>query len=122
MTETGIKKGVKYYIFIQILNIIFSMSSVLTKMASLSWDKKGFFHFDTIAYVIMYVGLLAIYAFFWQKVIKRISLSSAYLNKGLLLFWNLLWAVIIFSEKITAFNIIGAIIIFVGTMLVNYDE
>ena len=122
MDDIKKRKQVSYYIIIQILNIIFSISSVITKLASLAWERKGFFTCETLTYVFIYVGLLFIYAYFWQKVIKKVSLSSAYLNKGLLLFWNLLWAFVLFSEKITINNILGVLIICMGTILVNYDE
>jgi drug/metabolite transporter (DMT)-like permease len=75
----------------------------------------------TAGMVCAYIMLLIIYAFFWQKLLKCIPLSTAYLSKGLLLFWLLLWAFLIFNEKITLLNIIGVGIIFSGTLLVNTD-
>ena len=55
----------------------------------------------------------------WQKLLKKVDLSIAYVNKGMLLFWSMIWSVVIFREEITILNIIGTIIIFVGIMVVN---
>ena len=63
--------------------------------------------------------VLASYAFLWQKLLKKVDLSIAYVNKGMLLFWSMIWSVVIFREDITILNIIGTIIIFVGIMVVN---
>ena len=63
--------------------------------------------------------VLASYAFLWQKLLKKVDLSIAYVNKGMLLFWSMIWSVVIFREEITILNIIGTIIIFVGIMVVN---
>lgn len=57
--------------------------------------------------------------FLWQKLLKKVDLSIAYVNKGMLLFWSMIWSVVIFREEITILNIIGTIIIFVGIMVVN---
>lgn len=113
---------VKYYVEMQILNIIFSLSSVVLKLASVSWEKDGLFNKVMILYIMVFILLIGIYAFFWQKVIKKISLSTAYLSKGLNLFWTLLWAKVIFKELITIPNLIGTAVIFLGTLLVSSDE
>lgn len=116
------RKNVKSYLAMQGLNIIFSLSGVIMKMASLAWQKNGFFSHQTILNILCYLILMLTYAFFWQKIIKKVSLSSAYLSKGLLIFWSLIWAAIIFDETITIQNIIGTAIIFGGTLLVADNE
>lgn len=122
INEDKTKKGIHYYIILQGVNIVFSITSVITKVASLSWEENGLFHWNTLSFIFLFVTLLAVYAYFWQKIIKKVSLTTAYLNKGMLLFWNLLWAVTIFNERITISNIIGTLIIVFGTMMVNHNE
>lgn len=113
---------IKYYLGMQILNIIYSLSSVILKLASAAWKNQGLFSGKMLFYMLLFVLLMGIYAFFWQKVIKRISLSTAYLSKGLNLFWTLLWAKLIFGELITIPNLLGTGIIFCGTLMVTADE
>lgn len=115
-------KKAKYYIGMQTLNLIFSLSSVVLNLASIAWKEHGLLNEAMIVYMGLFVFLMGIYAFFWQKVIKNVSLSTAYLSKGLNLFWTLLWARLIFGELITIYNVIGTGIIFFGTILVNSDE
>ena len=73
-------------------------------------------------FIVIAVIILAGYAVVWQLILKRVELSVAYLNKGLLVFWGLLWAYIIFCEQITIMNMVGTIIIFIGTLMVNDNE
>lgn len=104
------------------LNILFSLSDVLTKLASRSWEQVGFFSIHTLGFLSCSIFLLGIYAVFWQMVLKRTELSTAYLNKATILFWGMLWAVIIFKEKMTVLNMLGTVIIFAGVLMVNDHE
>ena len=44
-----------------------------------------------------------------------------YANRAFAIFWSMLWALIIFGERVTLKNIIGVAVIFAGIMLVNQD-
>ncbi|MCI2993611.1 EamA family transporter, partial [[Clostridium] innocuum] len=90
--------------------------SILSKIAS-SFLEKDIWMVMVILLIMLIV--LASYAFLWQKLLKKVDLSIAYVNKGMLLFWSMIWSVVIFREEITILNIIGTIIIFVGIMVVN---
>ena len=68
------------------------------------------------------IALTGIYAIFWQKILKRVDLSIAYMSKGVTLFWTLFWSVLIFDESVTLRNVIGLIFIFVGIAFINRDE
>lgn len=63
-----------------------------------------------------------IYALAWQKVIKKFELSTAYANKSVYLIWSQLWAVLIFHENLSARNIVGMLVVFVGVMVVQKYE
>ena len=112
----------KALVQLQLLNIVFSLSSVAVKLASNALRDHGLFSASMLLYTCVYLGLMAIYAFFWQRVIRHVPLSSAYFNKGLVLFWSMLWAVLLLGEYLSAGNLIGIVVIFVGTILVNSDE
>lgn len=92
------------------------------KLASVSWQEEGLFAFRTIAVLFSAVAVMGVYAVAWQAILGKVDLSQAYLNKGTVVFWGLLWSAIIFREQITALNILGSVIIFMGLLMVNYHE
>ena len=101
---------------IQAIIFLYSIISILSKIAS-SFLEKEIWMVMVILLIMLIV--LASYAFLWQKLLKKVDLSIAYVNKGMLLFWSMIWSVVIFRQEITILNIIGTIIIFVGIMVVN---
>lgn len=118
----GIRGNVFFLIVLQIMNVFFSLDSVLIKCASISWEREGFFSVKTITLLGVAVLVLALYALLWQVILAHVKLSVAYLSKGLVVFWGLIWSVLFFQERITWLNMLGAILIFLGTLLVNEHE
>lgn len=112
----------KDFMKIQIANIIFSFASVVTKFVSVVWQEQGMLNLKFVSGVALYVMLLGIYAVFWQKIMKTTDLSAAYLCKGMVIFWSLLWAYLLLNENITVMNLIGTILIFIGTTVVMRNE
>lgn len=116
------KKSIILFLLMQAMNVVFSLNTVLMKLASVSWQERGLFALKTIAILFASVAVLGIYAVAWQAILSKVDLAQAYLNKGTVVFWGLLWSVVVFQEQITAFNIVGSGVIFVGLMMVNYHE
>lgn len=77
-------------------------------------------------FIIFYGIVLVIlfgYALVWQQLLKKLPLVTAYANKAVTVIWGLLWGTIIFKEKITLFNILGAALIILGIyVVVKADE
>ena len=46
----------------------------------------------------------------------------AYANRAMALLWSLLWAVVLFHDRVTVKNGIGAVLVIVGTVIVNGGE
>lgn len=65
---------------------------------------------------------LAVYAFFWQKILKRVELSVAYANKAAGLLWTLVWSAFFFGEQVTVRNMIGLLVICAGVLMVTDYE
>lgn len=66
---------------------------------------------------------LFVYAIVWQQILKKLPLVTAFANKAVTVIWGMLWGMLIFKEKITGWNVLGAAIIMVGIFLVvNADE
>jgi drug/metabolite transporter (DMT)-like permease len=106
----------------QALTVLFSLAGVLLKIASDAVGRHGFWSVSTLSLVAAYCGLMAVYAFFWQKVIARLPLSTAYFGKSLGIFWSLVWAWLFFGESISPQNISGTMLIVVGMVLVMRHE
>lgn len=116
------KKVFAIFFLLQVMNVIYSLSSVLVKCASLSWELNGFVSLKTMSILLMAVVLLGVYAVLWQMILSKVDLSAAYMCKGMIVFWGVFWAALFFHEKISIFNILGAILICTGTFWVMKYE
>ena len=116
------KKNIKVFLILQLMNILYSLNSVLIKIVSIRWDKEGLFQVTTLLILLAAFLLLALYALLWQKILSKVDLTVAYMCKGMVIFWGMLWAFLFFQEHISLFNILGTILIFGGTYLVTINE
>ncbi len=112
------KITVKMALILQAVVMIYTLAGVCAKNA-------GNYQFLSIGFIIWF-GLeflvLGVYAILWQQIIKRVDLSIAYTNRSLAIIWSMLWAFLFFKENIRPQNIIGVIIIVIGTLIVNSDN
>lgn len=112
------KAKIKTFLFLHMLLFVYSMAGICSKLAAgqefLSWKFIGLYG------ILLFI--MFFYAVMWQQVLKRMKLVTAYANKSVTIIWGMLWGVLLFHEKITAFNIIGIIIIIVGVYLVVTGE
>ena len=104
-------------IVIQLAVIVYTGSSICSKMTA----NYQTFSLMWFLWIFLELCCLGGYAIFWQQIIKRYPLSVAYANRALAIFWSMLWALILFGERISLQNIIGVAVIFAGIMLVNSD-
>lgn len=110
---------IKSYVELHILLFIYSMGAICSKYAA----QNEFLSLKFIFFYGLVLADLALYAFVWQQIIKKLSLVTAYANKAITVIWGLLFGVLVFREKITVWNIIGAVIIIIGIyMVVKEDE
>ncbi|MCR5626356.1 MAG: EamA family transporter [Lachnospiraceae bacterium] len=116
------KEKIIIFLLLQVMNILYSLDSVMIKMVSVRWEKNGLFSVSTLLLLTAAFAVLALYALLWQNILSRVDLTVAYMCKGMIIFWGMLWAFLFFKEKITLFNIIGTVIIFCGTYLVTTNE
>ena len=92
----------KNIILLQLVIIIYSLSSVCAKFAS----NEAFLSPKFILFYGIEILILGIYAILWQQVIKHFDLSIAYANRATGLLWSVIFALFIFKENITIMNII----------------
>ncbi|MBO4901194.1 MAG: EamA family transporter [Lachnospiraceae bacterium] len=117
MKEKSSRIGI--FIILQIMNVLYSINSVLIKVVSTRWESQGLFKPVTLLLLFAAVAVLGVYAILWQKILTKVDLTVAYMCKGMIIFWGMLWAFLIFGEQITAWNLAGTVIIFAGTYLVT---
>ena len=55
---------------------------------------------------------------FWQKILKKLPLTVAMANKSVTIIWGIIYGYLVFHEKVTVFNLAGALIIIFGIYLV----
>lgn len=107
-----------YILCLQLVIVLYTAASAAAKLAS------GY-RFLSARFVVLYaveLALLAVYALMWQQAIKKFTLTTAYANRSISVFWALLFSVLVFGETVTLKNIIGIIVIFAGVYLVNTDK
>jgi drug/metabolite transporter (DMT)-like permease len=107
----------KNYALLHASFLIYSFIALLSKMAA----GKVFFSSEFFGFAALVFGLLLVYAFLWQKILKVFPLVTAYSNKGAVIIWSLIWASLIMGEKITVSNLAGSAIIIFGIMVVSSD-
>lgn len=108
---------IKNMILLQGVVVIYTFSGIMSKNASANGDNLvKFLTFFGLEFI-----LLAVYAVLWQQMIKRFELSVAYANRSMAVLWSMLWAVLVFHDKITAKNIIGVLLVTLGTVIINTD-
>ena len=109
----------KDYIQLHLNILLFSLTSVFSKAASVQYNKHGLSSPLLYLFLFLMVANCGIYAITWQQVIKKFSLSTAYANKSVYLLWSQIWAVLIFHENLSIQNIIGILVVLFGVWTVQ---
>ena len=108
----------KILLFLHLLLGVYSLSGVFSKKAAGET-------FLSLRFCLFYGGiifLLGIYAIFWQQIIKRMPLTTAYANKAVTVIWGLVWGIVIFGEGITIKKVIGALIVMAGIVIYSIES
>lgn len=113
---------VKDYIQLHLNILLFSLTSVFSKFASIQYNRHGLNSPLLYLFLFLMVANCGIYAITWQQVIKKFSLSTAYANKSVYLLWSQIWAVVIFHENLSIQNIIGILVVLFGVWTVQRYE
>lgn len=107
-------KNLKYFIALHLIFFMNQFSGVFSKFAARE-------KFLSPKFCLFYAGIiciLGIYALVWQQILKHISLTTAFYNKGIGLIWGMILGLVIFGEPIKPNMIIGALIVITGVVLV----
>lgn len=110
-------KKIKKYLGLHLLLFMFSFCGVFSKLAAQN-------EFLSIKFILFYgisIMILGIYAIFWQQILKKFSLTTAFFNKAVTIIWGMLWGALFFKEVITWNMMVGTIVVLVGIGLVVND-
>lgn len=118
----GIMSKIKDYIQLHLNILLFSLTSVFSKFASIQYNRHGLHSPMLYVFLFLMLANCGIYAIAWQQVIKKFSLSTAYANKSVYLLWSQIWAVFIFHESLSVRNIIGLLVVLFGVWMVQRYE
>lgn len=111
-------RNVKHYIVLNVMFFIYSLVSVLGKMAA----RENEVNIRFLVYYGSSLVVMGIYALFWQQIIKKLSLMTAYANRAVVIIWGLLWSCVFFGDTITYGKIAGIFLIIVGIVLFAQSE
>lgn len=100
----------KYYLLLHLIILIYSFGAIASKLAS----QQAYFSMQFFGYYFLSLFSLVVYAVLWQIILKKISLTVAFLNKSVVIFWTMLWGRIIFKEEITWNMLLGTVIVCFG--------
>lgn len=106
----------KDYCLLYAAFFIYSFVSVFAKFAS---EQETLI--KTLFFMGIEVCMLGSYAIIYQQAIKKFPLVVAMSNKGVALIISLLWSILIFHERITLWNVIGATMIIFGIWMVSSE-
>ncbi len=104
---------VRELLALQAVVVVYTFAGIIGKIAAGQND---------ITFFLLYFAELAVlfvYAILWQQMIRRFELSVAYANRAAALAWSLLWAVLVFGEKVTLQKAAGVALVLAGMAIVN---
>lgn len=110
---------VKNYAFLHLCVMMFSFTSVFSKLASRELTEGGLKNPMLYVFGFLMFFVCFLYAVCWQKIIKKFDLNIGYANRSVYLLWSQLWAVTIFGEHLSAKNVIGLMIVMAGVVVVS---
>lgn len=111
----------KKFVFLHISIMLFSTTGIFSKMAANNINENGIWDFRTFVCAGFMLLNCALYALLWQQNLKYFEVNVAYAHRAVYNIWSLLWAVLIFSEKITVGNVIGVMLIIIGVLVIQSE-
>lgn len=111
----------KRLLFLHVSILLFSTTGIFSKLAANSINMHGIFYGNTIIFGGFMLLNCSVYALLWQQNLKHFDINIAYAHRSVYNIWSLLWAVLIFSEKVTLGNVLGAALM-IGGILVMQSE
>lgn len=97
--------------------LIYSSASIMMKFSSSSESV-----IVSLLYLLAAFGILGVYAILWQQILKNTPLSMAFMFKSVTIVYGMFFAAFIFDEKISTYNIMGALMIMIGIVVLGWES
>jgi multidrug transporter EmrE-like cation transporter len=114
------KKEIFYLSAIIFSILLQAASGIFGKYAALSVKDASIFITVTNGYYFLSLICLVLQAIIWQLALVHYPLSYAYPFLSLVNFVILIFSAILFQEQITAYNVLGLIIISFGILVLSH--
>lgn len=95
--------------------LVYSSANIFMKLSS-----SGDNFVVTLFFLVCAFGILGIYAILWQQILKHISLTTAFMFKSITVLYGMLFAAMLFKEHITTNNMVGALMIITGIIILGW--
>lgn len=105
---------VKNYLLLHLILFMYSFGGIFSKLAS----AEKFLSPKYICFYGIVIINLFVYAILWQQILKKMSLTAAYANKGITVVWGLVLGRVFFSEQLSPVKLAGALIVILGILMV----
>ena len=112
------RADIQTFLCLQLLLLVYSLGGIFSKLAA----TQPFLSLKYILYYGLVLFILMLYAVGWQQIIKKMPLIVAYASKAVTVIWGVIWGMLFFEENITVQNILGAVVIVIGIVIVVSEE
>jgi len=96
--------------------LLYAVASIFAKAAGNALGQREVT--GIIVFLVLEMLALGGYAVLWQQTLKRMPLSFAYSNKGVVTLWSCLFGLIFFGEQLTWGKAAGIAVVLAGVWLV----
>jgi len=109
----------KDFLLLHVTLLVYAVASIFAKAAGNTLSTRNF----TVTLVFLALEMLALggYAVLWQQTLRRMPLSFAYSNKGVVTLWSCLFGLVFFGEQLTWGKALGIVVVLAGVWLVVSD-
>ena len=101
--------------------LLISFTGICSKSAANNAAMHGLFDMRTLLFLALMVLICGVYALLWQQNLKHFDVNVAYAHRSVYNIWSLLWAVLIFHERLTPGNLIGTLLIIAGVLVLQHE-
>ena len=113
------KKKLTDYLLLHLSVFLFSLTGVFSKLAANSMENG--IQLKTLLFLALMVLNCGVYALFWQQNLKKFEMHTAYAHKTVYNIWSICWAGFLFHENVTVGNILGALLIIAGVVVIQNE-
>lgn len=110
--------AIKRIVLLLIAFIVYSFTGVFSKLAS----QNEFLSVKYVGFFVCVILMLGIYAILWQKILSFIPLHKAFLCKSICIIITLALSYFFFAEELTLSNILGAVCIISGIVVLSWQR